>query len=175
MPKHIAWTLLILWASALIAGLVFYGQKQVTPFDPNGVLLHQSTDLAFDKRLVETLQANDISANTVLHVGSEKRCYCETVTEPHQLQLTAVLEEFGYQSQHIAIESFPNLADVITAVPALIVIDGESNLRYLGPYATGLGCFTGQTLIGQITQLATQIDYAGAVINADVEGCFCEA
>ncbi len=175
MPKHIAWILLFLWASALIAGLVFYGKNQVTPFDPDGVLLHQSTDLAFDDRIVAELQANHISASTVLHIGSEKSCYCETVTEPHQAQLAKTLSEYGFISKQVSIESLPNLSKVITTIPALIVIDDQSNLRYLGPYATGLGCFTGQTLIGQIAQLATQTEYAGAVINADVEGCFCKA
>ena len=62
---------------------------------------------------------------------------------------------------------------MIPAVPALIILDEHSNLRYLGPYATGYGCFTGKDLVDQIVGYTTQSPYNGAVINTDAEGCFC--
>ncbi|MEC8788091.1 MAG: DUF6436 domain-containing protein, partial [Pseudomonadota bacterium] len=45
--------------------------------------------------------------------------------------------------------------------------------RYLGPYATGYGCFTGKNLVEQVVSYTTQLPYNGAVINTDATGCFC--
>ena len=70
-------------------------------------------------------------------------------------------------------EDVPELAALIEAVPALIVLDKQAQLRYLGPYATGYGCFTGKNLVEQVVSYTTQLPYNGAVINADASGCFC--
>lgn len=175
MNKTVAWGLMLFWAGSLLAGILFFGQRQLHPFDPNGVLLHQSTSADFDAALVSTLLNNHIQPNTVLHIGSAQHCYCDSVTAPHQLQLAQVLENEGYNVKTVTLDSAPSLAKVIHATPALIIVDNQSKLRYLGPYAVGYGCFTGNTLVEQIATLATQTTYNGAVINADAQGCFCTA
>ena len=71
------------------------------------------------------------------------------------------------------IEDVPELQNIIPAVPTLIVVDELNHLRYLGPYATGYGCFTGKDLVDQVVSYSRQSPYTGAVINADAEGCFC--
>ena len=144
MHKKTNWLLLALWAVGLLSALLLYGQRQLSQFDPNGELLHRTTAPDFDATLVEFLKNQNIKAGSVIHVGTQSRCYCDTLTTPHQTQLLA-----------------------------LIVLDKQAQLRYLGPYATGYGCFTGKNLVEQVVSYTTQLPYNGAVINADASGCFC--
>ena len=172
MRKHLGWALLALWAVSLLTALLVYGQRQLSSFDPDGKLLHLSTAPSFDTKLVQLLHHQNIKAGSVVHVGTTSRCYCESLTSPHQNQLLASLGE-GYQSVRLNIDEVPALQAMLHAVPALLVLDNQNQLRYLGPYATGYGCFTGKNLVEQVVSYATQSPYNGAVINADAQGCFC--
>lgn len=166
------WTLLLVWAVSLLAALLVYGQRQLSLFDPDGKLLHLTTATQFDTQLVELLNHENIKAGSIVHVGTASRCYCETLSAPHQQQLSTQLGS-RYESVRVNLEDIPELQKIIPAVPALIVLDERNHLRYLGPYATGYGCFTGKNLVQQVVSYATQSPYRGAVINADAEGCFC--
>ena len=172
MHQKTSWVLLALWAVGLLTALLVYGQRQLSQFDPNGELLHRTTAPDFDATLVEFLKNQNIKAGSVIHVGTQSRCYCDTLTTPHQTQLLAKLGD-DYRQVRLNVEDVPELAALIKAVPALIVLDKQTQLRYLGPYATGYGCFTGKNLVEQVVSYTTQLPYNGAVINADATGCFC--
>ena len=172
MQNKTNWLILILWAVGLLTALLVYGQRQLTDFDPNGELLHRSTAPNFDSSLVDVLKSQNISPGSVIHVGTQSRCYCDTLTTPHQTQLLAKLGD-DFHHVKLNVEDVPELAAMLEAVPALIVLDKQDQLRYLGPYATGYGCFTGKNLVEQVVGYTTQSRYSGAVINADASGCFC--
>ena len=87
MRKHLGWALLALWAVSLLTALLVYGQRQLSSFDPDGKLLHLSTAPSFDTKLVQLLHHQNIKAGSVVHVGTTSRCYCESLTSPHQNQL----------------------------------------------------------------------------------------
>ena len=91
MHKKTSWLLLALWAVGLLSALLLYGQRQLSQFDPNGELLHRTTAPDFDATLVEFLKNQNIKAGSVIHVGTQSRCYCDTLTTPHQTQLLAKL------------------------------------------------------------------------------------
>jgi hypothetical protein len=173
MPKGLGWALLILWAVGILTALLTYGQKQLAEFDPSGVLLHQSTSPTFDEDIASLLKDVGVSAGSIVHIGTAQKCYCETLTAPHQTQLVDKLKTSAYSLVTLNIEDFPALQSVLTAVPALMVVDGNFNLRYLGPYATGYGCFTGKNLVEKVVSYTQSSRYQGAVINADAQGCFC--
>lgn len=172
MRKEASWLLLVIWAIGLLSALLVYSQRQLSDFDPNGELLHRTTAPNFDASLVELLKSKNIYAGSVIHVGTQSRCYCDTLTTPHQSQLLSKLGDDFHQVR-LNVEDVPELAAMLEAVPALIVLDKQNQLRYLGPYATGYGCFTGKNLVEQVVSYTTQLPYAGAVINTDATGCFC--
>lgn len=172
MRTRWGWVLLMLWALSLLTALLVYGQRQLSLFDPDGKLLHLTTATEFDTQLVAILNDANIVAGSILHVGTSSRCYCESLTKPHQSQLSDKLGT-NYEMVRLNIEDVPELQNIIPAVPALIVVDELNHLRYLGPYATGYGCFTGEDLVDQVVSYSRQSPYTGAVINADAEGCFC--
>ena len=172
MRTRWGWALLMLWAVSLLTALLVYGQRQLSLFDPDGNLLHLTTAAEFDTQLVKVLNQASIKAGTIVHIGTSSRCYCESLTTPHQSEL---LNKLGtsYEMVRVNVEDVPELQKMIPAVPALIILDEHSHLRYLGPYATGYGCFTGKDLVDQIVGYTTQSPYNGAVINTDAEGRFC--
>jgi len=172
MQNKTSWFLLTLWAVSLLTALLVYGQRQLSAFDPNGELLHRTTAPDFDASLVALLKEQNIDAGSVIHVGTVSRCYCETLTTPHQTQLIKRLGK-DFQQATLNIEDVPALGAMLDAVPALIVLDKQNQLRYLGPYATGYGCFTGKNLVEQVVGYTNQLPYNGAVINTDATGCFC--
>lgn len=150
MTKGLSWALLALWASGLLAAMLVYGQRQLSEFDPDGILLHQSTSPTFDSELTQLLKKSNVPSASIIHIGSSESCYCETLTAPHQTQLLNRLGESQYSVVDIALDSVKGLSNIITTVPALIVIDESYQLRYVGPYATGYGCFTGKNLVDQV-------------------------
>ena len=79
MHKKTSWILLLLWAVSLLTALLVYGQRQLSSFDPNGDLLHRTTAPIFDASLVELLNEQNIAPGSVIHVGTQSRCYCETL------------------------------------------------------------------------------------------------
>jgi len=173
MTKGLSWALLALWASGLLAAMLVYGQRQLSEFDPDGILLHQSTSPTFDSELTQLLKKSNVPSASIIHIGSSESCYCETLTAPHQTQLLNRLGESQYSVVDIALDSVKGLSNIITTVPALIVIDESYQLRYVGPYATGYGCFTGKNLVDQVVSYTHQTPYNGAIINSDATGCFC--
>lgn len=175
MSTGAKWGLLISWAAILLFGMLIYSQRQLSPFDPNGLLLHASTAPSFDKAVVQALKQQGVSAASIVHISNDNDCYCNTLAKPHQTELLAKLSASGFQAISLNVEKVPMLQTLISSIPALAVIDSDFQLRYLGPYANGYGCVTGDTLVEAISQYATKAAYPGAVINTEAKGCFCHA
>ncbi|WP_218395835.1 DUF6436 domain-containing protein [Alteromonas lipotrueae] len=175
MSKKGSWTLLLVWAISLLSAVLFYSQRQISEFDPNGTLLHQSTSTTFDASLISLLKDYNVPAGSIVHVGTQENCYCDTLTDSHQTQLLNKLGKIGYSGLTLDIENVPELATVLPSVPALIVVDTLYNLRYLGPYATGYGCFTGKDLVDEISGYASSSSHINAVVKTEADGCFCSS
>jgi len=175
MSSRLSWTLLVVWAVVLLAAMLAYGQRQLSVFDPESRLLYASTNPDFDQRVVSLLNTYGITGANIVHIGTQSQCYCEWLTTAHQTQLINTLDSAQYRIAQVTIEALPALQQLLPSIPALIVIDDNNQLRYLGPYSTGYGCFTGKTLVQEIAAYTTQLPYTGAVINTDAEGCFCSS
>jgi len=175
MSVGVKWGLLIGWAATLLFTMLAYSQRQLSPFDPQGILLHASTDPMFDETVVQALKRQGVTAASIVHISTEDACYCDTLAQPHQTQLLAKLSTVDYRAVTLDLNKVPSLEKLIPSIPALIVIDNDYQLRYLGPYANGYGCVTGDTLVEAISQYATKGIYPGAVINTEAKGCFCDA
>ncbi|GGW84400.1 DUF6436 domain-containing protein [Alteromonas halophila] len=173
MPGWLKWALLSLWALSLLAGMLLYSQRQLTDFDPSLALSQAAASPTFDAAFVELLKDNGVKPGSIVHLQSDAGCYCNQLTAPHKRQLSARLGE-NYQLKQISLDASPALQNLITAFPAVAIVDKQGVLRYLGPYATGYGCFTGATLVDFIARAATATTSPGAIINAQATGCFCQ-
>ena len=173
MKPWFNWALLAVWCVSLLSGLWFYGDRQLSPFDPALTLTHAASAPDFDQHFSAILQQLGIAPGTIVHLQTKNPCYCNSLTEAHQRELKALLKNSHYQLKVIHVDETPQLEPFIPAYPALAILDGHNQLRYLGPYAEGLGCYTGDDLVSQIASLVTAPTYLGATINTTSEGCFC--
>lgn len=173
MSKQLSWSLLAVWAMGLLVALLVYGQRQLSEFDPEGKLQYHSSSPQFDERLTAALKAQQIKSGSIIHIGTQQTCFCENLTEPHQTQLVEKFRSMAFELVKLDIEEIPELGRILSTVPALMIVDKQYRLRYVGPYATGYGCFTGKNLVEQVTGYAQLSPYQGAVIKADAVGCFC--
>lgn len=174
MRKHHGkWLLVIIWCLSIMTGLWVYGDFQITPFDPAMKLGQAASQKGFDADIVKAFNTAGITGGTIVHIESDRRCYCNSLSQKHQQSLSDSLAEDGYTFATLALQQHPALRAVIPSFPALALIDHNNQLRYLGPYATGLGCYTGDDLVAIIAALAHNETMPGAVVNSNVEGCYC--
>ncbi len=171
--KYFGWGLLFLWAVAILAGLWLYNSRQIVSFDPEQTLAQAATTMEFDNKLVEVLSEQGVQPGSLVHLQTDAACYCNTLTEPHRDTLLNKLQAQGYQAKTIDISAIPSLQALLPTFPAIAIVDNQRQLRYLGPYATGYGCFTGQTLVDTIANIARS-DFHGAIVQTEADGCFCQ-
>ncbi len=173
MSNGVKWVLLAIWALSLMAAMLVYSQRQLTEFDPQMVLSQAAASADFDQRFTALLTARGVSPGSIVHLQNREGCYCNDLTEPHSRQLNALLGD-NYQFTRLSLNNAPKLSALITTYPAVAIIDDNRRLRYLGPYATGYGCYTGATLVDFIAGTATNPAPLGAVVNSHAQGCFCQ-
>ena len=174
MKHWIGGIFIALWGSAIVVGLWLYGQDQITDFDPNGRLYSSASQPNFDQNVVDSLYKLGVTKASIVHLESQQHCYCNELSEIHQSELVQELSGAGYNLVKVNIENDPVLTAALSTFPALAIIDENDQLRYLGPYATGYGCFTGDDdLTKFVGRLALQESVLGAVVNSDAEGCYC--
>ena len=164
-----------IWALAILVFLGFASVSQIKSFDPENILGQAASQPEFDSLFAGELAQAGISPGTLVHIQSANRCYCNQLTETHREELAVELQEEGFQLAQLSLNEHPAISQFVGHFPALAVVDNNGQLRYLGPYAMGYGCFTGKNLVAKITQLATSAEYYGAQVNSEVKGCFCKA
>lgn len=169
--KVLTWAGLLLWVAGLLAGLWLYGKQQLTAFDPEQVLASAASQSGFDQTMVARLNQAGAGARTIVHIQPAESCYCNALTQIHKQELAAALP--GFSVINITPSQLGETANIFTALPALAVIDKHNTLRYLGPYATGFGCVTGNTLVTRITAIVNSPVSPLATVVTDANGCFC--
>ena len=169
--KGLVWAGLAVWAVGLLAGLWLHSKQQLTAFDPQQVLASAASQPGFDDRFVLRLSQAGVAAGSIVHIQPAESCYCNSLTQIHKQELATALPDFTVKN--ITPAQLGEAAALLAALPALAIIDKDNQLRYLGPYATGFGCLTGNTLISQITSMVNHPVSDMATIVTDVSGCFC--
>ena len=174
MKRHLWWGLMVLWLGACGSGLWFYSQSHITDFDPQLSLNHAAADVEFETRLSEVLRDASVLPGSVVHIGPEGGCYCDTLAQRHH---QAILNKLpGYKSVSLNISQLPWVAQWLSRLPALVLLDSTGEVRYFGPYALGAGCFNGDTLVSRIVSTAqTSLAQPGPLVISEATGCFCDA
>lgn len=173
MKKRAGWLIVAVWLCSVMTGLWVYGGNQTSEFDPSLSLTAAASERDFDIRFVAFLNEADITPGTIVHLQTDAPCFCNSLSRQHQYDLSELLKEQGYSLKVVNLSEHQALADIVPSFPALAVVDADNQLRYLGAYATGLGCYTGDDLVATIASWVRQDNYQGAMINADGEGCYC--
>lgn len=173
MTQRTVIVLIVVWALGILSLLGVASVNQIKPFDPSMLLAQAASNPQFDNNFAAALVDAGVAPGTLVHMVSSGDCYCDKLTETHRQELSRELADEGYKLAQLSLAEHPALRRFVDHYPALAVVDNAGQLRYLGPYAIGYGCFTGTNLVSQIKQAATSAEYYGASINSDVKGCFC--
>lgn len=167
-------SLVALWCIGVIGVLLWSSMARIRAFDPQLILFNEATTINFDSSVVERLKHYvTIDGPTVVHIIKASGCVCDQFATPHATALTDALDNKDYQLVTLEVEP-DSMPSFITATPAVAVVDEKEQLRYFGPYAAGLGCITNQTFVERIEGITRAPQFLGAVINQDVQGCFCD-
>lgn len=161
---------LVFWFAAILAALFYLKSERLKQFDPNGELTAKSSDMAFDDELVDLLKERGIQPNTLVHFYEQPSCYCDNLSQRFSEPLHQKLGA-NYTFENIELDE--PLRAFIPSYPAIAVVDEHFRLRYLGPHASGIGCWVGEGDTDKIASIAKSSDYFGAVIVSDVKGCYC--
>jgi len=200
MPQNLLIGLWFLLCSVLVLWL---GSANKTEFDPRMRLSQALMSLQFESTIVDAISRISPAASypRIFHI-TQGQCFCEWLAKPHQNSLNAWAEQNDYSSQQLSLIDHPQLAAYVPSTPAVIAIDKDQQLIYLGPYSRGSGCFaqsgeidaqlkvwteqsagsTGSTGSAGIADDADSADSANsvanikqAVVDTDASGCYCES
>ncbi|MDM7859428.1 DUF6436 domain-containing protein [Alteromonas sp. ASW11-36] len=167
------YVLFVLWIGASITALVVFSQSSNLPFDDSRLYnAVQARDFERQFGALATQQLGQDIANTVVHFSSQDNCMCETVASRHIQAVKNLSSELGKNNIDVALAESSSWLNTIPATPAVAVFDANGELTYLGPYAEGAGCFTGQGIVESHLDNTAHI---GATILMEAEGCYCRA
>lgn len=159
------------WVVICLIGLFAYSQSTLIDFDDER-LYRAAQDADFDTEFAQFAESKLQHAlkSTVIHFSSQDGCLCEYVAQKHIQAVTALANEMGKHNVSISLHDNQLWQPFIPATPAIAVFDENGVLSYLGPYATGSGCFTGD---GIVEKHLDSVSLIGATIPLDAKGCYC--
>ena len=170
--KLVVYFVLPIWSALILAGLLFYSSSSLKPFDPEGRLYSIANtsdfDLTFSAKISKALGTS--TKNMVVHMYDDFTCICQLASSAHIAAVKSLVTDAGKSNVAVNMSDFPSLADIVPSVPSVAIFDGDGQLSYLGPYSTGIGCFTGNGTVEPYIDTTTTI---GAVIPFDANGCYC--
>ncbi len=183
-------------AAAIWFGIAFWainwvGASKFTDFDPELRLSSQMMSLSMEAELVKLL-SNSTEQNaiengeggitddgenvngTIFHV-TQGSCFCERLSEGHRDKLNewASSEQISYQN--IDLSAMSDLRRFVPSTPAVIVLNKNRELVYLGPYSTGMGCFQSSGMVDERIKPYFQNSTTEfrATIQSEARGCYC--
>lgn len=168
-----------MWLVGCSILVVWLGSVNKSEFDPNLKLSQAIMDLSFEEQLIDVIDA--INANSsatnarIIHI-TQKACYCDWLSLSHQSSLNDWASKHNYETTQINLNDSPQLTKFIPSTPAVIAIDKNNQLIYVGPYSRGGGCFSQSGKINdQLTLWAQKKEtvYKQTVIDTDAKGCYC--
>lgn len=129
------------------------------------------------------LPSVDTPNGYIFHIG-QGSCFCESLAKNHQQSLDAWGKEYGFITSTIRVEEIDPNNRFIPSTPAVIAVDKNRNLIYMGPYSRGKGCFSTTGMVDeQLTQWISSQHYLEpenkfrslhSVIETEAEGCYCQ-
>ena len=190
----------LVWFCGAFFAINWVGESKFTDFDPQLRLSSEMMSLSMEGDLLDVLSNQpeiimqsaviqnaviksgvmqsssntDVSNGKILHI-TQGDCFCETLSESHQITLNqwATSQKIAYQSVNIA--NVPGLSRFVPSTPAVIVLNKSNELVYLGPYSSGMGCFQDSGIVdARIKPYFQNASTAfNATIQSEAKGCYC--
>ena len=163
---------ILLWLLVAIIGLFFANKSTETPFDPSGNLYYASNQPDFENQVNKLLHSalNTPLKNVAVHITSSKDCLCKLVANRHIKSVKDMVKSIGKTNETVFVEDIIGLSSILSSTPAIAIFDELGKLSYLGPYATGIGCFSGN---GTVEPYLATRGTLGAIIPFESTGCYC--
>ncbi len=177
----------VVWFCIAFWAINWVGASKFKDFDPELRLSSEMMSLSMEEELLNLLPAsveqsgvenvdNDAeNANgTIFHV-TQGSCFCETLSESHKKTLNEWASSKQISYQNIDVSNLSKLRRFVPSTPAVIVINKNRELVYLGPYSTGMGCFQSSGMVDERIKPYFQNATATlrATIQSEAKGCYC--
>jgi hypothetical protein len=177
----------VIWFCIAFWAINWVGESKFTDFDPELRLSSEMMSLSMEAELVnllpasveqnglENVDSDSENANgTIFHV-TQGSCFCETLSESHKNTLNEWASSKQISYQNIDVSSMPNLQRFVPSTPAVIVLNKNRELVYLGPYSTGMGCFQSSGMVDERIKPYFQNSAVTlrATIQSEAKGCYC--
>ncbi|AEP28640.1 DUF6436 domain-containing protein [Brumicola nitratireducens] len=177
----------VVWFCIAFWAINWVGESKFKDFDPELRLSSEMMSLSMEAELLSLLPASveqngeeniDSDAEnvngTIYHI-TQGSCFCETLSESHKNTLNewASSEQISYQN--IDVSSMSTLRRFVPSTPAVIVLNKNRELVYLGPYSTGMGCFQSSGMVDDRIKpyFQNSADTLRATIQSEAKGCYC--
>jgi hypothetical protein len=181
----------VIWFCLAFWAINWAGASKFSDFDPELRLSSQMMSLSMEAELVKVLSASvaqnglenvesDITNDsenvngTIFHV-TQGSCFCETLSEEHKNTLNEWASSRQISYQNIDVSAMSELRRFVPSTPAIIVLNKQRELVYLGPYSTGMGCFQSSGMVDERIKPYFQNSTAEfrATIQSEAKGCYC--
>jgi len=162
------YVLVALWLICMVAGFSYLVAQRLVTFDPNFTLLNSPQKHILGQ--LKQYQSQPI-ALTIFHFFDDS-CHCTKLTAEHRAAIDKVAKQDGFSVVYVDIEGEEGMSD-IPASPAILITDAQSELLYVGPYATGIDCSANNSLIDVVLNNYRQ-GFSAPTIVSDAKGCYCQ-
>jgi hypothetical protein len=186
MSNAVVWTLVPLWLAATAWLFWAFQVRDLRPFSddprPYAQLQGETTMPAGLASVLRELAGPGMP--TVVRF-LDRNCRCSRFNEPHAARIRERFADRGVRFVTVdaaapAVETdFATLPSrlqqwlPIPASPAALVLNGQAEIAYFGPYSVGAGCFTGS---GDYVERALERVLSGdraRQLNVMDSGCYC--
>jgi len=158
----------IIWLVFIVIAAKYFIYDSLISFDPKNRLSGDSSVIVNEIKSSLALE-NKLSKKTVIHFTNQN-CSCSTYTEDHKKTTDKYSQENGFEIR--SIELSEKQSNVIPSTPAVLILDELGELIYLGPYAEGLECSAGSSIVDIVLKNYVKGFNANLIMN-DAKGCYC--
>lgn len=163
-PSYFYWIVGI-WLVWVVIGFIYLVSQRLVEFDPNQQLL-----TATPQEIVAQFANQTGSGQRIYHL-IDQECHCTSLLTDHRQQINKIAKKDGFEIIDVDINR-NEIATLVPATPAIVIVDNNDELLYVGPYATGLDCSADNSLIDVVLDNYRQGFSAPTIIN-DAKGCYC--
>lgn len=163
------------WLVACVASLYWFMGGQLRWFDPAGVLEQHASDPNFDKLLVAAVHDRlqvEASGGSVVHI-QDPGCHCNWRAQSHIDDITEQARQQGLQVAYLSLQHTDELKRWVPATPAIILLDSQGELAYIGPYAAGAFCSASSSFVESLLPQLVGTSSSGGWVNTQSRGCYC--
>mgnify|MGYP005987708897 CR=1 FL=1 len=158
----------IVWLIFVVIAAKYFLYDSLSLFDPENRLNGDSAGIV-NKIKSDLVLENKLSKKTIIHFTSQD-CACAVYSEDHKKATNQYSIENGFEIRNIELSD--KQRQIIPSTPAVLVLDEYGELIYLGPYAKGLECSAGSSIVDIVLKNYVKGFNANLIMN-NAKGCYC--